>query len=139
MEWGIRRTCWRFARPALQTQHSILNGLKNAGIITGLPKFSNHKLRQLVIMDPLSITASVFAIIQTSDRVAGVCKYYIDTVKNYPRELRVIFIETKSIAVVCEGLQFLRQDNVDDAAIRVGEEGKEVKAMFFRQRLAGIK
>ncbi|KAH7013855.1 hypothetical protein EDB80DRAFT_680861 [Ilyonectria destructans] len=68
-------------------------------------------------MDPLSITASVFAFIQTSDRVAGVCKYYIDTIKGYPRELRVIFIETKSVAVVCEGLQFLRQDDVDDAAI----------------------
>ncbi|CVL06506.1 uncharacterized protein FPRN_05208 [Fusarium proliferatum] len=52
-----------------------------------------------------------------SDRVAGACKYYIDTVKSYPKELRVIFIETKSLGVVCEGLQFLKQDNMDDAAI----------------------
>ncbi|KAF5010604.1 hypothetical protein FDECE_3235 [Fusarium decemcellulare] len=76
-------------------------------------------------MDPLSITASVFAIIQTSDRVAGVCKYYIDTVKNYPKELRVIFIETKSLAAVCEGLRFLRQDDANDAVIIAGLEGSD--------------
>lgn len=68
-------------------------------------------------MDPLSITASVFAIIQMSDRVASVCKFYIDTIRDYPNELRVIFIETKSLAVICEGLQLLRRDNADDAAI----------------------
>lgn len=68
-------------------------------------------------MNPLSITANVFTIIEISDRVASVCKHYINAFRDYPKELYIIFIETKSLVVICEGLQLLLQDNVNEAAI----------------------
>ena len=59
----------------------------------------------------------VGAVILSAEKVAGICKWYIDSVANYPKDLRLIFIETKSLAVVFEGLQFLQKDNTEDASV----------------------
>ncbi|KAK1760390.1 hypothetical protein QBC47DRAFT_408460 [Echria macrotheca] len=74
-------------------------------------------------MDPLSLTASIFAIIQLADRVTQVCKSYIEGVSDYPKDLRLIFIEVGSLAVVLQGLQFLRDDDPDDASILSSLDG----------------
>jgi hypothetical protein len=41
-------------------------------------------------MDPLSLAASVIAIIQLADRIISVCKDYVTTVKDAPNDLRAI-------------------------------------------------
>ena len=64
-------------------------------------------------MDPLSLTASVIAIIQLADRIISVCKEYVTTVKDAPNDLRVIIIEAGSVKCVLELLELLipRGDN----------------------------
>jgi hypothetical protein len=104
----------------LQPNTLKLKTIKQASTLSSTsPGFStlNLELTQFGIMDPLSIAASVFAIIQIADRVATICKSYIDAVADCPKELRIIFIETKSLTIVCQGLQFLKQDNAEDKAI----------------------
>ncbi|KAK0613244.1 hypothetical protein B0T14DRAFT_438697, partial [Immersiella caudata] len=63
----------------------------------------------------LSLAAGVAAVIQLVDRVAQVCKSYIDGVSDYPKDLRIIFVEVGSLAVVFQGLQFLKEDDNEDA------------------------
>ncbi|KAK3372911.1 hypothetical protein B0T24DRAFT_501499, partial [Lasiosphaeria ovina] len=66
-------------------------------------------------MDPLSLTASIIAIIKTAEQIASVCKAYIDGVADCPKELRLIRIEAKSLSVVLEDIVCLREQD-DDAA-----------------------
>jgi hypothetical protein len=56
-------------------------------------------------MDLLSITASVIAITQIADKIVSVCKGYINTVKDAPKDLRSIVIEVGSLKCVLEVLQ----------------------------------
>jgi hypothetical protein len=65
-------------------------------------------------MDPLSITASVFAIIQIADRVISVCKDYVTTVKDAPSDLRTIMIEVGSVKCVLEVLKLLISEGSGD-------------------------
>ncbi|KAH7150439.1 hypothetical protein B0J13DRAFT_594736 [Dactylonectria estremocensis] len=49
----------------------------------------------------------------------------MNSAKGYPRELRVIFVEMKSLEIVLQGLQFLHTDDIDDACIVSQLEGAE--------------
>jgi hypothetical protein len=69
-------------------------------------------------MEPLSLGASIVAVTQLADCVVTVCKAYIDGMKDYPKDLRVIYIEVGSLAVTFRGLQLLKEDDAQDAAIR---------------------
>ena len=64
-------------------------------------------------MDPLSLTASVIAIIQLADGIISVCKDYVTTVKDAPNDLRTIFMEVGSVKCVFELLELVipRDDN----------------------------
>jgi hypothetical protein len=55
----------------------------------------------------IALGASIIAIIQIADRLTGVCKSYIETVHGAPSDLRVILIETSTIKVILQNLQFL--------------------------------
>lgn len=76
-------------------------------------------------MDPLSITASIIAVIQVAGQVAQVCKSYIDNVQDYPKELRIFFIEARSLEAVFEGLQSLKEDDLQDASIIARLQGSD--------------
>lgn len=58
-------------------------------------------------MDPLSISASIFAVIQMANRIIGVCKNYIEAVRDTPSDLRAILIEISAIKSLLENLCFL--------------------------------
>lgn len=77
------------------------------------------------MMEALSISTDVTVIIQLTTRIAQVCKSYMDSVGDYPRQLRVIFVEIKSLEVVLQGLQFLRRDDAQDASIISHLEGAD--------------
>ena len=66
-------------------------------------------------MEVLSLTASVIGVIQIADRIAGVCISYIDSVKDYPKDLRRIYIEVTSLKVVFQSLHFLDEDDAEDS------------------------
>jgi hypothetical protein len=58
-------------------------------------------------MDPFSITSGVIAIIQIASAVISICKDYITTVTDAPKDLRTILIEVGSIKCVLETLELL--------------------------------
>lgn len=61
--------------------------------------------------EALGIAASVIAVIQMTDRIASICKYYIESTQDYPSELRVILLEITMLKTLFQNLQFLRHAN----------------------------
>ena len=69
--------------------------------------------------EAIALAASIIAVVQLADRIASVCKSLIETVEDYPRDLRLIFVETGSLKVIFESLHFLNEDDpVDSATLR---------------------
>lgn len=65
----------------------------------------------------MEAAASIIAVVQLADRIACACKAYIDGVEGYPKDLRVVYVEIKSLAVIFEVLQLMKQDDAQDALI----------------------
>ncbi|KAG4438280.1 hypothetical protein IFR05_006215 [Cadophora sp. M221] len=61
-------------------------------------------------MDPLSIAASTFAIVQIADRIITLCKQYLSGVHDAPTELRIIAVELGSVKCVLEVLELPSPD-----------------------------
>ena len=57
--------------------------------------------------EAIAIGASVIAIIQITDRIVGLCKFYIENVKDAPSDLRAILLETSTLKTIFENLKFL--------------------------------
>lgn len=57
-------------------------------------------------MDPLSITASVIAVIGLAGKIISLCQGYVNTMKDAPSDLRTIMIETGSLKSVVTSLEF---------------------------------
>ncbi|KAH6699767.1 hypothetical protein BKA61DRAFT_496302 [Leptodontidium sp. MPI-SDFR-AT-0119] len=56
----------------------------------------------------LATVASVVAVIQISDRVIGLCKFYIESLNSEaPSSLRAVLIEVSTLKTVVESLEFL--------------------------------
>ncbi|KAH9209028.1 hypothetical protein DL95DRAFT_32175 [Leptodontidium sp. 2 PMI_412] len=56
----------------------------------------------------LATVASVMAVIQISDRVIGLCKFYIESLNSEaPSSLRAVLIEVSTLKTVVESLEFL--------------------------------
>jgi Fungal N-terminal domain of STAND proteins len=51
-------------------------------------------------MDPLSVTASVIAILQLSGKIISACVAYTSSIKDAPRDLRTIIVEIHSLQAV---------------------------------------
>ncbi len=58
-------------------------------------------------MDPVTIATTVISVIQVADRVIGLCKAYLEAVRDAPSDLRVILIEISTTRVVLDSLHFL--------------------------------
>ncbi|KAK3314027.1 hypothetical protein B0H66DRAFT_537277 [Apodospora peruviana] len=70
--------------------------------------------------EAIALTASVVA-----DRVASICKFYIGKVDNYPKGLRLIYIEVGSLKVLFEGLSFLDLKNQQETAVLGALQGED--------------
>jgi hypothetical protein len=57
--------------------------------------------------EAIALGASIFAVIQISDRIIGLIKQYIETAKDAPRDLHTIRIETSTLKAIFESLKFL--------------------------------
>ncbi|KAH7407314.1 hypothetical protein BKA64DRAFT_412178 [Cadophora sp. MPI-SDFR-AT-0126] len=64
-------------------------------------------------MDPLSIAASTFAIVQIADRIITLCKLYISGVRDAPAELSLIASEVGSVKCVLEILELQPADGTN--------------------------
>ncbi len=58
-------------------------------------------------MDPVSIGAGLIAFFQIADRVIQLCKFYIESLRDAPHDLRVILIEVTSLKGILENLDYL--------------------------------
>ena len=76
-------------------------------------------------MDPLSITASIIAVIEFARHIGSACKSHIEGVKDYPKDLRTVYVEIQTLAIVFESLRFLDQDDSEDAGILAHLEGPD--------------
>jgi hypothetical protein len=61
--------------------------------------------------EAIAVGASVIAIIQITDRIVGMCKFYIETARDAPADLRVILLETSMLKTIFENLNFLTACN----------------------------
>jgi hypothetical protein len=61
--------------------------------------------------EAIALSASIIAIFQIADRVIGLCKLYIETVRDAPSDLRTILIETSTMKTILENIQFLMSCN----------------------------
>ena len=57
----------------------------------------------------LAAVASVIAVIQISDRIIELCKFYIGLLAETPPSLRAVLIEISTLKTVFEALQFLEE------------------------------
>ena len=53
----------------------------------------------------IAVGASVIAIIQITDRIIGLCKFYGETLNDVPRDLRIISVEITALKGVVQILQ----------------------------------
>lgn len=68
-------------------------------------------------MEPLGGVASIIAVLQLTGAIVKVCKDYINGVKDYPKELRVVYLQIKSLAVIFETLRFMDTDDPEDRIV----------------------
>jgi len=60
-------------------------------------------------MDPLSVSASIIAILGLADKIIFVCRKYVSSVKDAPDDLRVLLIHLGNLRSVIENLDFLHE------------------------------
>lgn len=74
----------------------------------------------------LAIGGSVIAVVQILDQIIRVCKSYIETVQDFPNDLRTILIETTTLKTTFENLGFLASCDKalsNAASTLTGEDG----------------
>jgi len=59
--------------------------------------------------EAIGVVSSVISIIQITDRIIGLCKFYIEAASSTPSDLRTIFIEVSTLKTIFENLEFLRK------------------------------
>lgn len=59
--------------------------------------------------DPLSLVASVIAIIQITEQIVKVCRFYIESVQDAPSELRIIVDEISALKTVLANVKLLAE------------------------------
>jgi hypothetical protein len=58
-------------------------------------------------MEVVGAISSVVAVIQLADRVIELCKFYIESVKDAPHDLRLILVEISGLKAILETVKFL--------------------------------
>jgi hypothetical protein len=88
-------------------------------------------------MDPLSITASVIAIIQISTNIVSVCSDYIRDVKDAPNDLQKIMIEVATVKGIFEALSLLLPPTDDPGSVAPQQNDNERPYGFLRDSVDG--
>ncbi|KAK0706095.1 hypothetical protein B0T26DRAFT_725418 [Lasiosphaeria miniovina] len=93
----------------------------SAFVLSRFPAGKAHRHK----MDPLSIAASIFAVIQIADRVISLCKFYLELASDAPSDLRVILIEASALKAILDNIQFLASNGHGPVSLNtlIGKEG----------------
>ena len=75
--------------------------------------------------EAVAAASSVIAIIQITDRIVGLCKFYIETVKDVASDLRLILLEASTLKTIFESLNFLIEHNSGVSSAVSTLSGKE--------------
>src|ERR1044071_9966728 len=59
--------------------------------------------------EALAVGASVIAVAQAAERIASLCKFYIENLQGCPQDIRVILIETSTVKVLFDSLELFRK------------------------------
>ncbi|ORY14306.1 hypothetical protein BCR34DRAFT_585913 [Clohesyomyces aquaticus] len=57
--------------------------------------------------EALGVVASIVALIRITDRVVGLCRFYIDSLDNKPLAIRAILLEISTLNSIFKNLEFL--------------------------------
>lgn len=67
--------------------------------------------------EALGLVASIIAVAQASEAVIKVCKAYIESVRNYPSDLRRVLLEVCSPMAIFDNLQFIHSNDLETSPI----------------------
>lgn len=67
--------------------------------------------------EALGLVASIIAVVQASEAIIKICKGYIDSVNDYPSDLRRVLLEVSSLKGIFDNLQFLHDTDVESSLI----------------------
>ncbi|KPM42954.1 hypothetical protein AK830_g3643 [Neonectria ditissima] len=89
-------------------------------------------------MRTIGLSTNILDVVQLAGRISKTCKSYIDGVADYPKDLRVICVETESLAIVLQGLQWLDKDDAQDACTISQLEGPVKQCQETIKSLNGL-
>ena len=88
--------------------------------------------------EAIAVGASVIAFYQIADRVIGLCKFYIETARDAPSDLRTIFIETSALKTTLENVEYLEKHDSANSAIAKNICGPDGAVQGCYQTLAAL-
>ncbi|KAF2727946.1 hypothetical protein EJ04DRAFT_504871 [Polyplosphaeria fusca] len=71
---------------------------------------------------------SVIAVVQITDRVIHLCKFYLGSLKDVPSEIRVILLEVSTLKAVLENIQFIDNNGGNAIVSRLGGKDGSIEA-----------
>lgn len=86
----------------------------------------------------VALGASIIAIYQIAERVIGICKFYIETVRDAPSDLRKILVEMSALKTIFQDLEFLKGCDTKVAAVLERMTGSDGSIGACRQAAADI-
>lgn len=67
----------------------------------------------------VAATASVIALMQLTERVVKLAKFYLDALEDCPRDIRIILVEVSTLKALLENVEFLMKQNDSSEALTV--------------------
>lgn len=88
--------------------------------------------------EAVALGASIIAICQIADRLIGLCKFYIETVKDAPSDLRKILVELSALKTIFQDLEFLKRCDSKLSAVLESMAGSDGSIGACRQAVADM-
>ncbi|KAK4209257.1 hypothetical protein QBC37DRAFT_443447 [Rhypophila decipiens] len=76
-------------------------------------------------LDPVSLTAGVIAVVGLADQVIKLCHGHIQSVENFPRDIRMILIEISALNDIFQNLLFLNEHDAHCSAMLTSLLGQD--------------
>ncbi|KAM7215691.1 hypothetical protein V8F06_008982 [Rhypophila decipiens] len=89
-------------------------------------------------MDPLSLTAGVIAVVGLADQVIKLCHGYIQSVENFPRDIRMILIVISALKDIFQNLLFLNEHDAHCSAMLTSLLGQDGPISACRASMASL-
>ena len=91
-------------------------------------------------MDPLSVSASIIAVVGIAGKIISACKAYISTLRDAPDDLRTIFVNISSLKAILETIDFFVVHGANKALAQNFQvlAGPDSPIEGCRQRLADL-